>query len=373
MDRVVARIPEWAVIIGVVLVSVFMQFPNLKEIRYGAPAAETILEIAEDPFSQVEREDGSHGEKKAFRLLFPAIVRLCGCSNTWHVYALLLVANILYLAACYFVIRNGTGDKTVSMIALCALALTYSGACGFLDTKGWADAVPLALVILAMLRIHPFVVTLCLFAGVMGDERVLMAIPYVILWQTAQRKGSYDLTVSDLWADRSMLVAGLVSVLAFGFFRGLLIHIHGFEVKLGGVGPRVLLQHNPDVYSVSFWSGFEALWLILFLWIVTVFRHWKRAIAIALLLYVLASVVACYMVFDVTRSLCYLLPALLFALVMVYRSFSKREYALALLLGVMIVCGIAPSSNYYGIGVRDYTPAPFRAVVYMREFLQTQP
>ncbi|MDD4348432.1 MAG: hypothetical protein PHF70_04940 [Opitutales bacterium] len=58
---------------------------------------------------------------------------------------------------------------------------------------------------------------------------------------------------------------------------------------------------------------------------------------------------------------------------MVYRSFSKREYALALLFGVMIVCGIAPSSNYYGSGVRDYTPAPFRAVVCMREFIQTQP
>lgn len=374
MDRVAGRIPDWAAIVGVVFVSVFMQFPNLKEIRHGAPEAETILEIAKTPFSQVEKREGSHGEKKAFRLLVPAIARLCGCSKPYHVYALILGANIVYLAACYVVIRNGTGDKAFSMIALCALALTYSGACGFLDTKGWADAAPLAFVILAMLRIHPLVVALCLFAGVMGDERALMAIPYVILWQTTQRKGSYNLTVSDLWADRSMLAAGLVSVLAFGFVRWLLIHVYGFEVKLGGVGPRVLLQHNPDMYSVSFWSGFEALWLILFLWMLTVFRNWKRDIAIALLLYVLASVVACYMVFDVTRSLCYLLPALLFAVVMVYRSFSKREYALALLFGVMIVCGIAPSSNYYGSGVRDYTPAPFRSVVYLRTILPaTQP
>lgn len=373
MDRVAGRIPDWAAIVGVVFVSVFMQFPNLKEIRHGAPEAETILEIAKAPFAQIEKEEGSHGEKKAFRLLVPAMMRLFGGSNTYQVYALLVSANIVYLSACYFVLRSGTGDKAFSMIALCALSLTYSGACGFLDTKGWADAVPLAFVILAMLRIHPLVVALCLFAGVMGDERALMAIPYVILWQTAQRKGSCNLTVSDLWADRSMLAAGLVCVLAFGFVRWLLIHVYGFEVKLGGVGPRVLLQHNPDMYSVSFWSGFEALWLILFLWMLTVFRNWKRNIAIALLLYVLASVVACYMVFDVTRSLCYLLPALLFAVVMVYRSFSKREYALALLFGVMIVCGIAPSTNYYGIGVRDYTPAPFRAVVYLREFIQTQP
>lgn len=372
VDRIAVRVPEWAVIAGVFVVSILMQLPNLREIAHGAPEAETILEIAEDPFSQVERMDGSHGEKKAFRLLVPAMMRLLGGSSTYHVYALLVGANILYLSASYFVIRRGTGDKTFSLIAVCALSLTYSGACGFLDTKGWADAVPLAFLVLAMLKVHPVVVTLCLVSGVLGDERVLMGIPYVILWQVILRKGSWTLAVSDLWADRSMIAAGLLSVVAFVAARLALVFGFGFDIKLGGVGPYVLFQHNPDMYSVSFWSGFEALWLIVFLWLIAVFKVWTRFLSFGLMLYMLVSVTACYMVFDVTRSLCYLLPALLFALVMVYRSVSGREKALALLFGIMIVCGIAPSTNYYGIGVRDYTPAPFRSVVYLRTFFPAQ-
>lgn len=340
-------------IVKTIFVSLFFAFifqvPSLNEIPEARPF-QGIIEIGQSLFSQRDYHTESHIAKKTLRPLWPLISRTLHISNVWALYGLFCVLNITLLGQIAFFLRRETGNKTLSMFLTIGMANTYFGFAGFIDVQGWGDILPFVLIMTAMGSRKPFVIGLCIFLASLGDERSLLSIPFLFFWYWHRHNAfALDLKTASI---RPLIILGAaltIGALGWGIIRWSMVHVFGFSVPTGGVGPGVIFCHETSYMYPGFWSAYESYWLVVIALLPMLFFSKHKLASILIFTYLCMFVTSCYFVLDISRSLSYGFPIVLLALVN-FSSPRGHSNENPTLLGCLAIVNIfIPTARIHGV------------------------
>lgn len=314
------------------------------------------LKLCADPFDRDLKE-----VVMAYRPLPPLLAHLLGGGV---ITSLLLpyFASVAMLTFVFVAIHQRLDEAFAWAVTL--LVATTSAVFWPNCMVGYSD--PFAHLFAALLLVNRSraMLFLCIVAGLMSDERFLLALPFVWLWRGGFNKGS-DWNKTD-W---SVAVAALVCYAALR---------HG--LKTGWVGPGIpapkvystmwesFLSLHPYGQTWTMWcanafGGFRWAGILLGVGAVYAWRRGERANTVVLCFTLLAAMAGSLMVFDVTRSIGFAFPAILVGTVWLAGSGNIR--ALRAVRWTAVVCLVTPT---YWVTedfiVWWWRPLPLRAIAF---------
>lgn len=254
----------------------------------------------------------SHCDKLAFRPVLPLI-------NCVAPFGLCTLVGISHLAGCfvflitYVLVKKTTGDPVAGALATWTLAGTFAGTWGFHDSS-FGDALAVALVLSAMLaRSGWFIMFLLIVAG-FTDERAITAAPLVALFHLFKSEKSLS-NKSDFWRDCWVMWPAIGAVCCYGIIRIILKHFLNLSEGADMLGQWIIIRsHFYNDFPVKIFGVFKFLWMapMIFILASIKYNHSKLPAIIYSLAMLLAATPA-LLVWDVDRSLYYLLPGVLIA------------------------------------------------------------
>ena len=247
----------------------------------------------------------SNETKRNFRILIPVAAKLTGLGlpGTDVIrYSLQLVLVLgLLLAA-----ERACGDRVAALGAALAVAGTQIGTEVWRDVYCWFDNCAHAFVALALLARGPWVAFTVILLGLWVDERVLCAVPLLVLFHVI------------IASRRSVLVGLLLAGPAYFALRAGLTLGFGLHNALGGIGTAHELVPNLANAPMAFWFSLEGGWLLL---IVSARENVvSRPLLAALFAFTILLLCASGFVGDFTRSATYAFPATFVAVALLARA-----------------------------------------------------
>jgi hypothetical protein len=271
-------------------------------------------------------------------------------------------ASIAMLTIVFAALRQRLGNAlawAATLLVASTSAITWPNC-----MVGYPDSFSHLLAALLLINRSRVLLFFCIVAGMMSDERFMLALPLVWLWH-----GGFASDTNSTRTDLIVTVAGLV---CYALLR------HG--LKVGWIGAGI---PAPKVYS-SMWQSFANLapyqqtWTM---WWANVFGgfRWAAVVLITgtmfawrkgeagnvsvLCVTMLAAMVGSLMVFDVTRSIGFAFPALLVGTK--WLAEARKEMALRILRWSAVICLVTPSywvtEDFF---VWWWRPLPLRALAY---------
>jgi hypothetical protein len=254
----------------------------------------------------------SHLDKLTFRAFVPLLNQVVG-GGFWTLVGANHAAVLATFFLLYGICRRITGDPVQATALVWAYALTWAGTWGFNDMV-CGDAVAIGLMLAAVAVRPAWVVGLLVIAAAFTDERVVFAAPLLALfrcWLMAPRSVAGP-TVPTTRPVRPVLLG----IAAYGVIRLTLAWV--FKLSTGTsmlATPEILLYHLFVSFPGKFFGVFEFLWLLpvgfgLSLVLTAgpsrrTAGHFAAAMAVA--------AIPAFLVWDINRSLCYLLPGVMAA------------------------------------------------------------
>jgi len=254
----------------------------------------------------------SHLDKMTFRVFLPLLNQVFPF-GIWTLVAACHICGVLIFCLTYSVVKQATGDGVCGGLASWALAATYAGQWGFHDYY-FGDAVPVALLMCAMATRVPVLAFVFVIAAGLSDERAVFAGPLVgLFW--GLRNIEQDGKSQGNWVEFFFkFLRGAWSVwLALAAYAGFRVFCRLFTQISSGTSMLGLLDiirgRIYSDYPVLFFKVFEFLWFLpLYIFIEKVLKNDKWAIAAGFL--ILFAAVPSFLVWDLDRSLFYLLPGI---------------------------------------------------------------
>jgi hypothetical protein len=298
-----------------------------------------------DIFGTVEPDDGyaSHCDKRVYRGLLPLL-------HTVLPFGLPMVRVVGYLAGvavfaiCYLLVSRGRKDPLAAALFIWALALSYSGPWPFIDWHYFGDGLAVALLVAAMLARPVWLSALLIVLAGFTDERAIVASPLVGLFKAWQELPPFAQTSPSVFAaPLRYLSAGqtaLWGIIGYAAIRLIL--------STTGTGPSgssqlaslpILLEHYYESFPARVFSVFEFLWSVpvLFVWSGLAYLGRTNTKWLLFGLFMCMAAVPAVLVRDIDRSLYYLLPGLVGALVFLPQgSASVRRMLAVCLIGGLI-------------------------------------
>lgn len=244
----------------------------------------------------------------AYRLTTPSLAWLLGLRGESGI--LIQYLAIPAMLACIFhSIRHRINLNSALWITL-GVSITYTVIWPNVH-PGFPDSVTHLAAAILLLTKHPLAIISLTTLGTLNDERFVMAIPFLVLWHSNLVTTQQTFT-SAIRLSTSFLV-GLV--FTFAVRSG---------IKYGYIGPQF---ETPQVYA-DFWSftqnftlyfinvfmGWRLLWLIPLCYVISKADKEKKLVKLTFSLGILLVIAAPYFVADVSRSVGFAFPALLFGI-----------------------------------------------------------
>ena len=224
-------------------------------------------------------------------------------------------AHVGFLSVCFVALRRratpGTAFLTTAIISL-SFALFWSN-----WRPGFTDTVTHLLSVSLLLTTSPALVYAAILGGLLNDERMVLALPFVVCWNYPPSATVSWLKSASTWLSTAILSAG-----TYAFVR------HGLTVGWIGAGiaqPEVyqkmgvnLREFRPHLGSWSVWAlnvflSFRWAWVLLLAYPCQLLRESRRTRAAFLVVFVALGALASAAVADVSRSVGFMAPALLLA------------------------------------------------------------
>jgi hypothetical protein len=290
----------------------------------------------------------SHADKLAYRGFLPLLNQLIG-AGFWTLVGANHLAVVMTFWLIYLLCRRTTGDAALATMATWTYAATWAGSWGFND-RVCGDAVAIAW-LLGAIAVRPgWLVALQLLMAGLCDERAIIAAPLVALfrwWEQNPPLGAADRNDPVSTSPRAVARAVLGGVLAYLACRGAVswaFNLHPSSSMMADSG--ILLYHFFVSYPAAIFGVFEFLWIFPVLLIGSCALapaagpRWAGAFALALLL----AAAPGFLVWDIERSLCYLLPGILAAIIFSPKNEDGKFTALAVIF-VTNLLWLAPNAS----------------------------
>jgi hypothetical protein len=198
---------------------------------------------------------------------------------------------------------------------------------------------------LAMFVSPPVLVLGILLLAYFTDERALIASSLVYVYFLVEKIQSYQVTIYSLFKFNSKIVALFLSWIIYFVCRILLSLSVGLYTNTKGLMDYLLSEtiHHINSFSFGLWTGLEGFWILLALSFLILIHNKEKLLALLYALAMLPVTVTAIWVFDITRSMAYLLPAIFISLILLYRSESK----LGMRYISLVVLGLCLFPTYY--------------------------
>jgi len=326
----------------VVAVSIFFSCPTYNMLSFQNIATATLEKKIKHPFQKKHTSPGSHQSKLTYRMTIPIIAHYLHLS----IRSIKIIEIIAAIALLWFSLGLAyqiTRDKITSFMIGISIATLYSGNAGFVDELCYFDAIPYCLLVMCIAIKSPSIIVLLSSAAFWCDERALINSSLVMLYYILPRNLDEKINLKSCF--RSMPLALLSSWFLYFLGRYLLNNYCGFTTDTGKIGINVfLLQINHIPAAV--WSAFEGLWFLILLSLFSL-KKYKHPFFLMMYLgaFIIGIITACS-VYDIARSIAYLLPGIFIALKVV-SYVEKKDIMQKISLRMAIICMLA--LNYYYI------------------------
>ncbi|MGE0713077.1 MAG: hypothetical protein AB7N76_35130 [Planctomycetota bacterium] len=307
-----------------------------------APEWAPLLGKIERPLApQPELAAASHGAKTAFRLV-PPLVGHALSLGPLGLKLLEALCGVALLACVAVGAERAAGDRRCAVLVTLLVASCFPGVTAFVEHRGFFDGVALCGLAAACATRHPLGILAGLALAHWTDERAVIAsglVALVHLADTPREAGIRRLP------DPRVLAVG-VALASYAALRLFLGSRYGLSTPTAGTGARFLVNQVNNA-PLGLWTGLEGGWLLVLAAGAALARAGRRALLLAGLAAGGAVALVALSVWDITRSMAYLLPGLFLAL-RVLRDHEPAPELLLLCRAGFLLALLWP--NYYTAG-----------------------
>ena len=334
-----------------VIMAFCMQVPRYKFLHRVAIAKTEVHEIynvyvkqINEPFKLHNSDPDSHESKMVFRLTVPLLMRALRLPPV-AVFIVQFFVGVLMTVLSIRLIYKTVNDRTITLMLVLGMSCIYFGCAYLTDVYAMFDAFSYAILIATMLSLNPYMLCGLVVVGGFNDERTIIALPLVVLWQIWRdrdllRDYSVREFLADTIANRAVwgITAGVVLYLAI---RLILAHHFDLVTHGGYVGPGVIvLNAFRFTIGVGLLSGLESFWSFVLAFVLLCVSRKSYLVMSLLLLSIIPISFGALMVGDVTRSIAYIAPVFILCLSQIkYHIHLKnlRHLSAGVMLGAMII------------------------------------
>jgi hypothetical protein len=289
----------------------------------------------------------SHSDKLTFRAFLPLLNQVTR-GGVWTLVVANHVATIASFWLIYLICFRAAQDPVLAAIVVWTYAATWSGTWGFNDLM-FGDAVAITLLLAAMVTRPWWIVSILFLAAGFTDERAFAAAPAITLYcywkihppfsvQSASRVAALKAACAPLLSAAAVYAACRLSI-------SYLFNVHSGTSMMGTT--EIALYHFYVSYPGKLFKVFEFLWafpLLLIVRFVTSAAETRRA-ALLYLACISCAMAPSFLVWDLDRSLCYVLPAVLVS-VCLWQGESVQRRRIALCVCLASLLWLEPNTSF---------------------------
>ena len=331
----------WAykITLVVLLLSLFFAFPSLGS-GNDADLSKRVLAVQSQINDLETFWRTSEPTNAMFRITVPLIAKALGLGLQGTLVLQYLTGILIFLFVALITERE-TGDRLTAFYLTAMVGLIYPGCAAFLEGRFYFDSFAYLFLIAALWFRSPVIIgPLILLAG-FTDERALIAAGFVFLWWVIQSQQEYG-KVKSFINIRSMAV--LIALLIYVILRLMIQRMFSVQTWSESRG-EFLFFDQINNGPMGLWTGLEGGWLLVFLGCVALWLCKKWLVLFSFIGIISIQAVAGLAVVDITRSMGYLLPAVLVALLVLVKEKEIRINSF-----VMIAALISLLWPAYGAG-----------------------
>lgn len=301
-----------------------------------------VIKLAENPFRRDLEEP-----ILSYRILIPGIFYLLGL-NPQYIMIVPYICGMFTIILLALITRKYFEDETGSYLTI---SLALSGLLLWTNiVPGAMDTVTHMFSALCLFNIQPFIYTFLVFAGCMNDERMFLAVPFILMWKYCWHKREEN-------SDR------YIKLLTINIVLGIILYIlFRYMLKVGVIGegidtPKVYkgfivtlsqLQPYTATWRQWLWNVFMSYrwcWLVFFIGLLC--GRVNIFLKCIILVVMSGTVFSTILVGDVSRSISYSYPCILVAAVLLqkYNSLILKSVA-----KIVFVLQIMTPAGFYVVG-----------------------
>ncbi|HBP18156.1 MAG TPA: hypothetical protein DEA08_10235 [Planctomycetes bacterium] len=323
-----------------------------------APEWEPLREQIAQPLSPREHDPAGHAAKTAFRLVAPGLAHLLGLGPA-GLKLFEALCGVLLFALVALAAERTSGERRAAVLVTLLVASCFMGISAFVEHRGFFDAVALLGLALACAWRNPAAVLVGVSLACWTDERGALAAGLVALLHFVEAP-------AERGVKRVADPCCLAVALALGLYAGGRAWLgarYGLHTPLAGTGARYLVNQLNNL-PLGLWTGLEGGWLLVLAAGLALWRAGRRALLLGAILAGGLVIGAAFSVWDITRSLIYLLPCLFLGL-RVLREHEPAPARLTLCRVAFVLSLLWP--NLYAAGKGEVSwnyPLPLMALKY---------
>lgn len=348
------KVAAFSILLSVVFGS--LELPTTENLTRDPEAFEFHSKKIEHPFQQQTFPAVSHFSKRSFRITVSLLAHILHLSHADLVYIEFGAGFLIF-----FMMAKWFSEKIKSAeagaLAAFALAFCMFGKFAFIDSRLLMDGYSFCFILAAMVFPNPIIILISSFALAFNDERgALCTLSISMFWYISIKYPS--ITFKNLFKIPIQALMPLVALVLYLVLRFYLSRSFGLSIsggKEGAVGLSVFGQIIQSL-PIGLYSGIEFffVFLVVCLFYLAVSGEWL-ACAIWILGW-FPILISSVLVFDISKSSCYVIPGLFAAVIIVQKSIPnfnwKRNLAYITIANFML--GSYMVNRY----VADLTPIP---------------
>ncbi len=347
-------------------ISLFSAFPSydIVDDKEMSSNWNAILHQTTNPFNRTEYNGSSHQANLAFRLTPILLARIFSIGSVYGYLIFQFFCLVLLFTVISRLLKKIIDDPVVYYLLTLSISLTFVGNVLCSDYRGFFDVVAFLCLSASMLFNNTKLILLTLLLAYFTDERALIASGLIYVYFVFEnRQDVQTISFKSFFSFQPKLIGIISSWVSYLAIRVTLTYF--FELKSNN---EVLVDylftetiHQINLLPFGLWTALEGFWILVLLSVIVLIQERKW---FALCLYFVASFVVVFVaiwVFDITRSMAYLLPSIFLSLTIL----SKSQNPLVLRyisLGVLLLC-IFPT--YYAGGSNEISwlyPFPLQLI-----------
>jgi hypothetical protein len=259
----------------------------------------SIVKQGQNPFSVNTYQYGSHESNRTFRLTIPLISRVFSLEGL-GLFILQGILGCVFLYLLLSILEKILVDKLLVFYFFLAFINVYAGACFFLNCFGHGDGYTYFFILCSLLLRNPFILSIFLQLSFWADERSLITILGVYLFQ----KMYYQLASKR--ANKLLILISINAVLYLGIRLYLSQHFHlqAADVEQSSVGRFLEIAKSiSNWWGARSYLGLEGFILLLIVLFLIQYHDKQRWFIIISTLYWLPILLVTFLVADTVRTL----------------------------------------------------------------------
>ncbi|MFM2284290.1 MAG: hypothetical protein RL222_1794 [Bacteroidota bacterium] len=330
------------------LLLLFFAFPSY-DLIYGEflPFWERIFVQAAHPLTNFNYDPASHESKQAFRLLIPLLIRFTGL----HIAGMIVLQHLVGMMSILLFTQIAyriTADKIITILLTLAYVSLGVGRSSFISNCALFDGFAFFFLLLSLRFSSVFLIFLSLTCAAWIDERGLIASSLIFVWYL-------------MYGNKKQVAAVVLAWIVYFALRFYLAHAFGLHTSTGAVGFHIFVNQMNNA-PMGLWTGMEGFWVMFMMSLAVLW--WKKQWHYLLMLSGSVAIIAivALMVIDISRSMFYMLPAIIIALRIVKENETTQHFS-ALVWITLLLSALFPAYIVGDVNVLNWQyPFPLQVL-----------